>query len=289
MRKKIIIISDQYGRLGNRLHLFAQMISYSTKSRCEIWMPGFFDYKDFFENIKNIPVYGVKDNFILQNIDCMEFFNSINRINKILHSSRFFRKLRSEFYSPADGNPWNYLDKSNFKINFFNGFVFHEYMLDCSKVVQDISYLFQPASQYIQDINEPIQELRSSNRSVCGVLIRQTDYRSWNDGIYFFSSPQYNEFIEHISSFFKKEEISFFIATDEKQPSKLFKNINCMIRVGYPVENLYSLSKCDFLVGPPSSYIGWSAFYGNKPLLTIEDYDNFMQKNIKKELNLISC
>ena len=62
-----------------------------------------------------------------------------------------------------------------------------------------------------------------------------------------------------------------------------------MIRVGYPVENLYSLSKCDFLVGPPSSYIGWSAFYANKPLLTIEDYDNFMQKNIKKELNLISC
>ena len=57
-----------------------------------------------------------------------------------------------------------------------------------------------------------------------------------------------------------------------------------MIRVGYPVENLYSLSKCDFLVGPPSSYIGWSAFYGNKPLLTIEDYDNFMQKNIKKRI-----
>ena len=75
--------------------------------------------------------------------------------------------------------------------------------------------------------------------------------------------------MEYICNFFKNKDISFFIATDETQDLSLFQNYKFTLRVGYPLENMYTLSKCDFLIGPPSSFIGWSQIYGSKPLFSI--------------------
>ena len=38
---KFIIVSDQYRRLGNRLHLFAQLIVFAKKENFELFFPGF--------------------------------------------------------------------------------------------------------------------------------------------------------------------------------------------------------------------------------------------------------
>ena len=65
-------------------------------------------------------------------------------------------------------------------------------------------------------------------------------------------------------------KVGFFIATDEDQPSELFDQISCIIRVGYPLENLYSLTMCDYLIGPPSSYISWASIYSGKQLYSLK-------------------
>ena len=85
----------------------------------------------------------------------------------------------------------------------------------------------------------------------------------------------------------KKLKIGFFIATDEDQYVNDSYDIDCLIRVGHPIENLYSLSLCDFLIGPPSSYISWASLYGKRPLYTIfespsnqETLYSFLQKNV---------
>lgn len=36
-------------------------------------------------------------------------------------------------------------------------------------------------------------------------------------------------------------------------------------------EDLYSLSKADYIIGPPSSYSAWASLYGSVPLCFIED------------------
>jgi hypothetical protein len=35
---------------------------------------------------------------------------------------------------------------------------------------------------------------------------------------------------------------------------------------GSAVEDLYSLARCDYLLGPPSTFSLWASFYGNVPL-----------------------
>ncbi len=39
------------------------------------------------------------------------------------------------------------------------------------------------------------------------------------------------------------------------------------------VSENYALSKCDYLVGPPSSFTAWAAYFGNIPLLILKDKD----------------
>ena len=59
--------------------------------------------------------------------------------------------------------------------------------------------------KYIDEINAPIKNLKSRNDLVCGVLVRQTDYRSWNDGKYFYTSKQYAELLHSLNNSFKNK------------------------------------------------------------------------------------
>lgn len=268
-RKKLIIVCDQYGRLGNRLHLFAQLITYAQKNNYAVWMPGFYDYWHFFPKLDHRPTFASRfypfSVFAPENV--FYTFNFIFRKVSQLRENPLFCSLT--FSDSNIGSPWSNIGRSKSRVILFSGFVFHEYMLDCSSAISEIKSFFRPASKYVAEINSPIENLRSRNHLVCGVLVRQTDYRSWNDGKYFYTSKQYAEFLHSLNNSFKNKKIGFFIATDEEQDDKIYSEIDCIVRVGYPLQNLYSLSLCDFLVGPPSSYIGWSSLYGKNTLITI--------------------
>jgi len=270
-QKKLIIVCDQYGRLGNRLHLFAQLITYAKKNNYVVWMPGFYDYWHFFPELDHRPAFASRfyPFSMFAPDDVFYTFNFIFRKASQLRENLLFCCLT--FSDSNDGDPWNNIGRSKSRVILFSGFVFHEYMLECSSAISEINSLFRPASKYIDEINAPIENLKSRNDLVCGVLVRQTDYRSWNDGKYYYTAKQYANFLSSLRNSFTNKKIGFFIATDEKQDEKIYTKIDCVVRVGYPVENLYSLSLCDFLVGPPSSYIGWASLVSGTPLMSITD------------------
>ncbi len=271
IRKKILIVIDQYGRLGNRLYLFAQLIEYSKRTKREIWMPGFYDYADFFESFKDnrltkfpIPIKRCK--FFLTK----EYFSFCQKLPAMINYSRINKWfLFVSFYSDNDGNPFEKLMKCSKPCILFSGFIFNNFSLSTKKSKKEIDEIFIPNNKFFHDIKEPIQKLLKNSNIIVGVLIRQTDYREWNQGRHFYSSKQYAKILLKFNKKYPQKNISYFIASDESQDEILFKDLNCIIRVGYPLENMYTLSKCDYLIGPPSSYIGWSSFYGNIPLFSI--------------------
>lgn len=282
--KKVIIVCDQYGRLGNRLYLFSQFILFCKKNNFELWIPGFYEYKSYFSNKNNLISFQSSIEKNLYFISEIDFYYSIVRIIKIIKRINVLSNCIYSFQSEVDGNPWIRINKSKFPIIFFEGFIFFKYKLETENNLALIKNIFQPASQFDYEINKPIDLLTKDSSLLCGILIRQTDYRSWNNGRYFFTTHEYLEIIHKISSLLCSFEIAFFIATDEIQDESLFRGIKCYIRTGYPLENLYSLSKCDFLVGPPSSYIGWASYYGHRNLFTIESMSHF-QSNITHFIN----
>ena len=140
--------------------------------------------------------------------DVFYTFNFIFRKATQLRDNPLFSSLT--FSDSNDGNPWNNIGRSKSRVILFSGFVFHEYMLDCSSAISEINSLFRPASKYIDEINAPVETLTSRNDLVCGVLVRQTDYRSWNDGKYFYTSKQYARILTRLKESFRDQNLSFF-------------------------------------------------------------------------------
>ena len=76
--------------------------------------------------------------------------------------------------------------------------------------------------------------------------------------------------MEKVESFFAPRKVGFFIASDEDQDLSIFDKHNFYFRSGHPLENLYSLSICDYLISVPSSFAGWAHFIGETPLLELD-------------------
>lgn len=277
LRKELLIVCDKYGRLGNRLFLFAQLIEFSRESGREIWMPGFHEYCSFFKTTENSRfIRYPRGNFDIPNpfsgIVSFNAFNHISRINEKINSEYLFENFVC--YSPTDGNPFLKINSTQARCVLFNGFIFHQHFLDLHNSLPTIRTIFKPSSKFTHLIEDPIRALRKKSQLIVGVLVRQTDYREWNDGKSFFTSLEYAQILQRFCCSYSEENISFFIATDENQNEKIFENFVCIVRVGFPIENLYSLASCDLLIGPTSSYMGWAALYGDVPSFTIQSSDD---------------
>lgn len=140
-----------------------------------------------------------------------------------------------------------------------------------------------PASRF-QDIATPfILELRRRYTTLVGVLIRQSDYRIWDGGRYFFPSTQYREWMAQAAALFGPD-CCLVVATDERQPPDLLRGLNAVwctgakAQNGHFVESMTELSLCDAIVSPPSTFSGWAAFLGGVPQLLVTRQDQVLRR-----------
>lgn len=74
-----------------------------------------------------------------------------------------------------------------------------------------------------------------------------------------------------IADIFGKEETAFVICSNEEIDLSSFNELNVFKGQGHFVADLHSLSLCDYIAGPPSTFSMWASFYGQKPLWQIEN------------------
>ena len=149
------------------------------------------------------------------------------------------------------------------------------WLFDCPELVEKhaetIRPLFQPVGSVVDAIDNPISQLRRESDIVFGLAIRQGDYARFENGKYYFDLASYRSLIVALADLFPNKKVGFFIASEEKQPEDAFRGIPNYLRSGHPVENIFTLSKCDYIVTVPSSFAHWAAFYGKSPVYYIED------------------
>ncbi|MDR2470248.1 MAG: alpha-1,2-fucosyltransferase [Tannerella sp.] len=109
-----------------------------------------------------------------------------------------------------------------------------------------------------------------------GVHIRRGDYRRWMNGKYFFSDEDY---IRVIRSFVRNLTLpALQIILVGNDPSiradtyrKALSSDNIYLMRGNAGEDLYALSTCHYIMGPPSTFSLVAAFYHDAPLYWIMD------------------
>ena len=107
--------------------------------------------------------------------------------------------------------------------------------------------------------------------AVVGVHVRQGDYGSWRGGKHLFPISQYVTWMRQFAEQFPSQKVSFLVCSDEPRATSEFPGLSVGLGTSSPIGDLQALGKCDFIFGPPSTFSQWASFYGNRPLLLLED------------------
>ena len=111
-----------------------------------------------------------------------------------------------------------------------------------------------------------------------GVHIRRGDYAKWNDGIYCYDDETYARHINRFAEMHKDSEVHVFLSTNdstvtEEKYQELCPKVHVHAFQGSAPEDLFMLSECDYLIGPPSTFSLVAAMYRDIPLYRMDTAD----------------
>jgi hypothetical protein len=125
-----------------------------------------------------------------------------------------------------------------------------------------------------------------------GVLIRQTDYKRWEEGRYFFTYAMYAEIMRELAG---EENVQFLVTSDSPLDLALFQGLDVILATGragaegHFMESFFELSLCDIILSPPSSVALMAAYVGKGQLLRIGGKTEGASKPNVKTLSLSEC
>ena len=144
------------------------------------------------------------------------------------------------------------------------------------QTLPELKRIFRPNDTIMQKAEAMVAELKKDSDMVVGVHIRRGDYATWRNGRFFFELEEYHQFMLRVKELYKDKTVSFFISSNEKFPLSLFEGCRCRRFGDEPsgaILDLYTLSLCDRIMGPVSSYSRWASFIGEVPLCFLESKD----------------
>jgi hypothetical protein len=135
--------------------------------------------------------------------------------------------------------------------------------------------IFTPNADTCLAVIDRIGTLRTNSATiVVGVHIRRGDYANFVGGRYFYSTEIYRRKMQELTAILgrdKEKTIRFLICSDELIDPADFGGMDVTVSSSSPIVDLYSLAKCDLIIGPPSTFSLWASFHGKVPLAQISD------------------
>ena len=137
---------------------------------------------------------------------------------------------------------------------------------------QDIIRLFRPHPRYRDRVELLFSRLKTGYDVVVGIHIRKGDYKGFLNGIYYFENSVYQAYMQQIADMHAGRKVCFYIASNEAINTDDFPGLSVsFLENANMMEDLYALSQCDLLLGPPSTYSMWASWTGRAPLRIIKD------------------
>ena len=143
------------------------------------------------------------------------------------------------------------------------------------KYKQEIVELFS----FDEAVKRPVDSLLASLPAAdvrLGVHIRRGDYRRWHGGRYYYTDEQYISQIRQFLALHRGQRVQLFVCGNDPELNaeayrQALPGVALTFPKGNPGEDLYLLSRCDFLMGPPSTFTLVAAMYRDVHLCWIED------------------
>ena len=273
------VICSKPGQLGNRLVLFSQFIAFAIEHGVSIVNLSFDEYAKYFRT--------TSEDALCRFPKRVSYFGNSKVIRRCLYwlayclarvMDRGLRlpgvKIISLDWSEGcdlDSPEVIELVKKN-KIVLAQGWGFRSKGI-FYKHSQAVRKHFALKESHGACVERKIRELRNCCDVLIGAHIRQGDYRTFFDGKFYYETEFYVGLMNRVATFFPGKKVMFMVCSNQTQDPGLFSSVDYQWGPGNPVEDMYALAECDYILGPPSTFTMWASFYGRKPLYMIADPD----------------
>jgi hypothetical protein len=262
----MIIVDLKHGQLGNQLNLYAHFIALSLETGVAVVNPSFLPYAAMFT--------GTGEELTrLSQLTSRVLGLAAPKISKVPGMTRWVQMITAP--NPRAG--MIYLDTPEFKaaarlvpMLVTQGYAFR-YRYRSSTQLDFIRNIFTPIAAYQERIKTLFETARGDGDFLIGVSIRQGDYQEHLGGHFYFETEVYVEQMKVAKALFPDKAVRFLVCSNEKQDPAVFEDLPVTLGTEEAVVELYALSRCDLLLGVPSSFVYWASFYGKVPLFRITD------------------
>ena len=273
----MIVITNK-GWLGNALFVFANFIACAEENNLTIANPALDEYAELFQTTSEdfFCRYPPRKSFYKGNKTTRRLLNRTAYLltRALVRSGINWKRLRP---IALDHGEELHLDSPEFiaslsrgQLIFVQGWLFRE-RSNFGKHADKIRKYFTPLQPFLDNVDSLIRQAREGYDVLVGVHIRHGDFKTFMGGKYFFEIDEYIRVMERVAQLFPDKKVGFLVCTNVEVKSSALSQHQVTFGRGQIIEDMYSFARCDYIVGPPSTYTMWASFYGRVPLYIIED------------------
>ncbi len=256
------IICDDYCQLCNRFWAYIDSIGWAIKNNGHVYSL-FWD-----KNIMDFDNLRYNKYISFPSHDIYAFNKGIKLFGWNLSRFIYARTVDSPFAHRL------YESGKLSKLGFLEGWP-TRYITENIPNREAIKEMFLPNTYILDKVNPIFEQYKKDGYFIIGVHIRRGDYEKWENGAYYYSFETYADFMNQVRAIHEDKKVCFYLASNEKIPMELFKDFTCFtIKDANAATDLYALSLCDRIFGPPSTFSRWASFVNHVPLYFIFDPKN---------------
>lgn len=264
---KVLIVTEKFGDLGNRLCRFARLFSVTQQEGAYLLDLSLFQYSYLYAP-KNIVVSFLFKGLQLLNND------RLKKLEKYLSCSNDITSSKLNFY-PETGKP---LPSSEIKKEIQESskaillLTKNSYYLNGSEVntKKKLLKIFVLKKSYLQEAKKLIAKITANadESLVVAVHIRQGEYKNFADGIYYFEEEVYAASMRNLllTCENKKQPLRFILITKEDIRLEAFHGLPFHFFGSQSVAvDQALLQQSDYIISTTSTFSAWPSFLHNIP------------------------
>jgi hypothetical protein len=277
----MIVIASKPGQLGNMLCIYAHLIGRAIESNLKVANAAFDDYADLFPATANdllcrfpVPQSRIRCTRLRRSLTYHLFHFTTRLLPRLRLKLPFLRviTIRDWVTEFNLGDPQFLESLKPGQLVLLRGWLFRDSEA-LRKHAEAVREFFRPRDRQLQNIAALIERARKDTDILVGIHIRHGILTFANARKYFYTTTRYAEMMDEIVDLFPEQRVGFLICSDWPQDPELFSRFRVTFGTHDLVEDLYGLARCDYLIGPPSTFTIWASFYGDVPLNVISSAD----------------
>ena len=252
----MVILFNSYGDHSNRLFQNIRIEVYCIENKIKFRNTTFSDLCNYYID----PVDSSKNKFanLLKNRIVKFFLQKSRLINIISFTGDKYNIsiLKKCFYKNCYIEGWYY--ENNLLTSKYQSLMIKKYSL------KEDYYIQNPIYMNMLSIDNSIYVF-------IGIHIRRGDYKTWNDGKYYFTDDEYKIFMTQMENeiqIHENKKCIFIIFSNEKTSFKETDTI-WISKSSWYLDH-FLMGKCNYLIGPPSTFTMWASYIGKTKYLHVK-------------------